>query len=256
MAAADPKLSVLTCSACAAPVPLSRDAEARCPFCGAAMAMPAAYRAALDVAEREVAADALTHQAFATLGRPPSALMRAMATLTGGVGRVLLTALLVFILVVHLFNTAIDHAGAWLHVNARDWLSHAEQALVIFGSGFVAFGAILALALFGRRRAVDLGRLQRALAAHPPARPGGPARCRDCGAPLSVPPNALGVRCAYCKCDNLVAVPADWLARSRGDVRRVAHEAKSVLSQHRYETRRLRLRLALRLGILAVLACL
>ncbi len=256
MRAVDQRLSVLTCRGCDAPIALARDARVRCPFCGAEVEIPETYRAALDVTEREVAADALTHQAFATLGTPPSALLRALAAITGGAGRVVLTTILTFVLVVHAFNWAIAHGSAWLHVNLYDFLSHAEQELVVFGGSFVALGAIFALAVFGRRRALDLGGLQRALAAHPPAREGGPARCRDCGAPLTVPRDALGVRCAYCQCDNLVALPDGWLARAKGEVRRVAHEAKSLLGRHRFETRRLRLRLALRLGVLALLAAL
>ena len=247
-------LSLLSCPACDAPVALAREATVRCPFCGGQVAVPESYRSALDVAEREVAADALTHRAFATLGKPPSLLLRALAAMTGGVGRMILTTFLTLVVVVHLLNACIDHAARWFHVNVRDWLSNDEQALLFFGLTFVALLAIFALALFGRRRAGDLQKLHRALAAQPPARAGGPARCRDCGAPLTVPEGALGVRCAYCKCDNLVAIDAAWIGKARGGAARVAHEAKSVLARHRYDVRRLRLHLAIRLAVIGALA--
>lgn len=49
------------------------------------------------------------------------------------------------------------------------------------------------------------------MAARPPARAGGPAQCRQCGAPLVVAAGALGARCSYCGTDNLVALPPEWV---------------------------------------------
>ncbi|HEX6835533.1 MAG TPA: hypothetical protein VF334_03115, partial [Polyangia bacterium] len=54
--------------------------------------------------------------------------------------------------------------------------------------------------------------LQANLAAIPPQKPGFPATCRECGAALDVPPGAYGVRCAYCRADNIVSLPREWLA--------------------------------------------
>src|SRR5207253_1658793 len=76
----------------------------------------------------------------------------------------------------------------------------------------------------GRRRLVERGKLQAELAAKPPSRPGGPARCRRCDAPLDVKPGDLGVRCFYCRTDNLVAMPADWIARMKSGTAEIARE--------------------------------
>jgi hypothetical protein len=57
-------------------------------------------------------------------------------------------------------------------------------------------------------------KLQANLAARPPQQPGFPSTCRQCGAALDVAPGQLGVRCAYCGSDNLVALPAAWVERA------------------------------------------
>src|SRR5689334_9469916 len=43
-----------------------------------------------------------------------------------------------------------------------------------------------------------------AFAASPPATPGEPPNCRQCGAPLSVQPDDVLVRCIYCEAESLV----------------------------------------------------
>jgi LSD1 subclass zinc finger protein len=139
-------------------------------------------------------------------------------------------------------------------VNLWDWLSRPEEELVLWGSTFAALLALFVLGAFGRRRARGLQGLHKALAARPPAREGGAELCRECGAPLTVPKNALGVRCACCKADNLVAIPAAWLSRARGSAARVAREASGALREHRVELRKLRVRLVVRFAILAAVA--
>ena len=226
----------------------------RCAYCQHEVAIPEEYREALLNAEREVEADALTQTAFRTLGAPPAWPLRAMAGASTGCFGAATVVLLSIGASLKLVNWALDRGEGWFHVNAWDWFGSQQVDLVRWSFGFSLMGAMFALGAFGRRRAIDLQRLHQALAARPPKRPGGPALCRICGAPLNVPENARGVRCAYCRTDNLVAIPASWLARQRGFASKVTREAKGALRAQLRETRRLYLRLAIQLGIVGAVA--
>jgi LSD1 subclass zinc finger protein len=88
-------------------------------------------------------------------------------------------------------------------------------SLLLGGFLFLCVVRPVLLVANARRVARVRQMLQAALAARPPERPGGPATCRSCGAPLDVPEGALGVRCVYCREHNLVAIPESWIARAR-----------------------------------------
>jgi LSD1 subclass zinc finger protein len=117
---------------------------------------------------------------------------------------------------------------------ARMWTFIGDVITLVLGGALVG-GA------YGRRRALGRGALQRLFAARPPTRDGGPASCRECGAPLAVAAGALGVRCAYCRADNLVAVDSAWLrglAVDRKVVARRLHDAASAERGDQYRLRR------------------
>lgn len=218
--------------------------------------MPPAHREALRLAASEVETDVLTREAFRILGRPPGWPLRALDRVTSGVAGALGMVAFAVWSSVTLINWGLDRGEPWFHVNAWDWLAEDEQLLVVWGLTFSVLLVVYVLGAFGRRRVAELRGLQRALSARPPTRAGGAASCRQCGAPLSVPRRATGVRCAYCRTDNLVKIPADWLERRAGAVAQVAREAKAALGEHYAELRRLRLRLGLRVVVIALLAAL
>ena len=249
-------LAVLKCPRCGAAVAVAHEAQTRCAFCGDQVEIPEAYRAAGLVAQREVEADELTRRAFRTFGRPPSIGLRAIDFLTSGCLQVGVTIFLCVAGTVRAANWLLDQCTPWFHLNAWDWFAPAELNLLVWGTAFAVLLTLFVLGAFGRRRVNSLRALHQALAARPPARPGGPAECRQCGAPLSVPADALGVRCAYCRTDNLLAIPAAWLSKKRRAVAHVVREAKSVLGEYRAENRRLYLRLGLRLGLIGGVAAL
>lgn len=248
------QLEVLACSQCGAQVALSDQPTTRCVYCQTELEVPPAYREAAQLAAREVENDALTREAFRSLGRPPGWVLRTIDGIMRGLPGTMLAIGFAVWTCVALINWCLDRAEPWFHVNAWDWLEQDEQSLICWSSCFALLLTVYVLGAFGRRRVTELRSLQRALAARPPVRRGGPSMCRHCGAPLSVPKNASGVRCAYCRCDNLVKIPEGWLERQRGAVMRVSNEAKSALQAHRAELRRLRLRLALRIVLIAALA--
>jgi len=58
-------------------------------------------------------------------------------------------------------------------------------------------------------------RVGQALAATPPAKAGGAPGCRNCGAPLTVEPNALGASCAFCGADSIIQGVALTAAKTK-----------------------------------------
>lgn len=246
-------LSVLACASCGAPVEVTREKLTHCAHCGHDTEVPENYRAALDVAEREVETDALTQAAFAKLGAGPPWPLRAIGVISSKWWLVPLLFLFVFDVVVDIADYGFDHIEAWFGVNGWDWFTLNEQILIVWGSSIFVMAVLVVLGAFGMRRATDLTALHAALAAKPPDREGGPARCRECGAPLTIPKNALGVRCAYCKTDNLVAIPKIDLLRAKIATKKVAREVKQALGDQRSEIRKLRISLAVRLVLVTVL---
>jgi hypothetical protein len=74
-----------------------------------------------------------------------------------------------------------------------------------------------------------------AFAASPPSAPGEPPNCRQCGAPLSVGPDDVVVRCVYCEAESIVQL--DKLAmetlRTRvGSAQASLAQAMSALTKH------------------------
>ena len=66
-----------------------------------------------------------------------------------------------------------------------------------------------------------------AFAASPPSAPGAPPNCRQCGAPLSLGPDDILVRCIYCRAESIVSL--DQLAMQNLQVRLGA--ARASLAQ-------------------------
>jgi DNA-directed RNA polymerase subunit RPC12/RpoP len=267
-----PELELLRCGECATPVALADADTVKCPGCGAAVAVPAAHRAAFENARRETETRAEARALYAKLGAPPRALrvvgvvfdpgeaLRAKGKASRN-GLVKLVAayygtfaivagpalfLLAFLVGEVLLMRVIGNA---YHVNPMDTLSNATRDWISLPGAFAALIAGTALGVYGRRRALSRHRLQASLAARPPSREGGPRECRQCGAPLSIPDDALGVRCIYCGADNLVRLPAAWLADVGRDVAQVAGAIEEANGALVAERRRLRRKMLWAVGI-------
>jgi LSD1 subclass zinc finger protein len=220
-APAKAQVAPLSCPACRAPVPLGAGDVAACAHCGTRVPLPEPHRALRD-AERQRSEDRAAAEAlYQRLGAPPSAALRLWAQaalLAGG-------ALAGFL---GLFLT-VSSPLLLLSGFALELILHALARLLgvdlidRFGGGTVYASFAFSLVAFGIGPNWLLGyldslaavraALQLNLAAVPPQQPGFPSTCRNCGAALDVPPGALGVRCAYCRSDNLVSLPRAWLAR-------------------------------------------
>lgn len=219
---ASPSVEPLRCPTCGAPVPLGDADIVPCVACGAQVPIPAPLRE-LRRAEREDRGDRAEAEAlYKKLGTPPSALLRAwVAVFVLGAGAVV-AAMSVIIAIGGIFlifvvvglELALHGLAGPLGIDLIDR----------FGGGWTYAGfatAALVLGVFPMwltQYLQDSGelrlKLQANLAAKAPQRPGFPSTCRECGAALEVPAGAYGVRCAYCRADNLVLLPAAWLARA------------------------------------------
>jgi DNA-directed RNA polymerase subunit RPC12/RpoP len=272
------ELELLRCDQCATPVALADAAAVRCPSCGAEVAVPAAHRAAFEHARRETETRAEARALYAKLGAPPRALrvvgivfdpgevlrakgkttrnglLKLVAWYYGTLSIVLGPALVLmaFIIGEVLLERAIGNA---YHVNPMDTLSNATRDWLALPGAFGALVVGTGLGVYGRRRALSRHRLQASLAARPPTHEGGPRECRQCGAPLTIPDDALGVRCVYCGADNLVRLPAAWLADVGRDVAQVAGAIEDANAALVAERRRLRRKMLWAVGVtVAVIA--
>jgi predicted Zn-ribbon and HTH transcriptional regulator len=225
----------LTCSSCGAALPLGEGKIARCPYCKSETPIPEEYGAAQRAAKSFADDRKLAEQLYGRIGRPPGWFARAVGrgaegatnigtkvgvVLLGLVAEQPLIGIPLFMAAAYALGypvAAVVRAVCWITLQPSPGplspypILAGTTVLVVFGFGIPAV-------LFSKERALSevRGDIHASLAAALPERPGGPSRCRNCGAALDVPPGALGVPCPYCKSDNLVSLPASWVAHVRG----------------------------------------
>ena len=222
--AGGPSVAPLRCPTCNAPVPLGEGQGdvATCVACGTAVPLPAGYRALRDADGRGRADRAEAEALYRRLGRPPSKLLEIWTTafvLAAGAVAAFVYLLVViggaFILLAAVLLALVAHGLADpLGIDFIDRFG-GGTTYAVFAAGTIVLG-VLPTWLAGHLQSSGELRLtlQANLAAKSPERPGFPATCRQCGAALDVGPGQLGVCCAYCGSDNLVALPDAWVARA------------------------------------------
>jgi uncharacterized Zn finger protein (UPF0148 family) len=216
---AGPKLEPFLCVNCNAPLVVVDASSLVCGFCGASNVVPGVYREELRLA-RDL--DSATRKAaeqwlrLAHIKVPRWWLICAailpFALLTGG-----LTILLI---------------AALLQVVSGPTLSGLLAAVWLILIPAQLFGANVAMKNILVSGATNVGA---AFAARPPSAPGEPPHCRQCGAPLSVQPDDVLVRCIYCEAESIVQL--DKLAmetlRTRvASAQSSLAEAMSALTKH------------------------
>jgi len=227
-----PALDVLRCGACGADVPIGIADEARCVHCGNAVPLPPAYRELRRVQGEDEATRRRAQALFSTLDSPPWLATRVLAATFD-------QPMFGFWL---FFGVPLGLGSifAGLAAEARFHLAPVATVGVIFAVLFAFTFLPRSLGIYAHRRAGGRRLLLAAMAARPPRRPGGPAGCRECGAPLEVPADALVARCVYCGADSAVVIRTPFLARARRAARAVAHtldEAVALDARERAETR-------------------
>ena len=196
-------LEPLECPRCGAPVPLLDAERFACPYCRAHVDVPAAYRELFAVHARELAARHELEQRYIAVATPPPRRVDLAA------------AVLVLLAPAAAASGCVAIAG------------HPISIVSLFVLAIVP--ALLpgtALWVWSAAVHATIVRFQLALACDPPAREGGPARCRHCGAPLELAAGAISAHCAYCGTDSLIDHAAEAARRLgtklRGELRTLA----------------------------------
>lgn len=224
-------LRPLQCVGCGAAVPLGEGRTARCRFCNAETEIPDAYLALQRSAKSFADDRKMAEQLYGEVGQPPGRFLRTWgqgAEGTAHVGTIVVYALVAAVYVhpaiglgcilAAAYGLGYPVAAVW---HGIDWIMGYPRVplspypVLLIGTLVVVLLVGIPAVLFGKERALAVVRkdIHASLAAALPERPGGPSRCRTCGSALDVPEGALGVPCVYCKADNLVALPEDWVTR-------------------------------------------
>jgi len=214
-----PKLAPLLCINCNAPLVVVDAPSLVCPFCEAANVMPQIYREELRLA-RDL--DSATRDAaerwmrLAHIKEPRwwliCAAIAPFVLMTGGLA-ILLVADLLRVVSAQALPALLPYV--WLTLIPAQLLAANVAMRNILVSGASNIGA--------------------AFAASPPSAPGEPPNCRQCGAPLSVQPDDVLVRCVFCGTESIVRLDEPAMATLR---RRVASaqsslaEAMTALTKH------------------------
>ena len=213
------RLAPLLCVNCNAPLVVVDAPSLVCRFCRATNIVPQVYREELRLARdldsttREAAAQWLR---LAHIKAPRWKLVcAALAPF------VLMTASLLILLTAALLRVISNSALPWLL--ACSWITLIPAQLL---AAHIAMKNILVSG------AANVGA---AFAAIPPSAPGEPPNCRQCGAPLSVQPDDVLVRCVYCEAESIVRLDGptmDTLRTRVASAQASLADAMSALSKH------------------------
>lgn len=223
-----PRLAPLECVNCNAPLVVVDGPSLVCRFCGALNVVPEVYREELRLARDLDSTTRVAAEQWMRLAhiKVPHWWLICAATAPF----VLMTAGLVLILIAALLG--VVSANTLPSLLACVWVALIPAQLL---AGIVAMKNVLVSG------ATNVGI---AFAASPPAAPGEPPNCRQCGAPLSVQPDDVLVRCIYCEAESIVQLDDSAMKTLRTRVvsaQSSLAQAMSALTKHsklaRLETR-------------------
>ena len=213
-------IAPLQCVACNAPLVVVDVPSLACRYCGAINAVPEVYREELRLARDLDQATRRAIEEWARLDRIKvprwwfvCAASAPFVLMAGGLGIVLAIGLVRLV-----SGTALP-----LLVGVCVWLP------LIPAQAVAAKVAMRNLLVSGAAR------VGAAFAAIPPSAPGEPPNCRQCGAPLSVGPDDILVRCVYCEAESIVRLDQSGIhaLRSRvGSAQLSLAQAMAALAKH------------------------
>jgi hypothetical protein len=213
-------IAPLQCVACNAPLVVVDAPSLACRYCGAINPVPEAYRAQLRLA-REL--DEATRRAIAEWARLDQIKVpRWWFVCAASAPFLLMAGGLVVVLAIGLLGL----------------LSNTTLPLLVGVCVWVPLIPVQALAAkVGMRNILvsGAGSVGAAFAAIPPSLPGEPPNCRQCGAPLSLSPDDILVRCLYCEAESIVRLDelgVRTLQRRVGSAQSSLAQAMDALSRH------------------------
>ena len=214
-----PRLAPLLCVNCNAPLVVIDAPSLVCSFCRARNVVPEVYREELRLA-RDL--DSATRKAANQWMRLAHIKVPRWWLICAAIAPfVLLTAGLIMLLSAALLGAVSGPAlpgllaGVWLILVPAQLLAANVAMKNILVSGATNVGA--------------------AFAARPPSAPGAPPNCRQCGAPLSVQPDDVLVRCIYCEAESIVQLDKlamETLRKRVASAQSSLAEAMSELTKH------------------------
>ena len=217
MSVTRPRLAPLLCANCNASQVVVDAPSLVCGFCGATNVVPEVYREELRLARDLDSATRQAAEQWLRLARIKvqrwwlvCAALAPFALLTVG--------LMIFLIA---FVLGVVSALPWLLVFV--WLPLVPVQLL---AANVAMKNVLVSG------ATNVGV---AFAARPPSAPGEPPNCRQCGAPLSVQPDDVLVRCIFCGTESIVQLDKAAMATLRTRVasaRSSLAQAMTALTKH------------------------
>ena len=191
------------CGDCNAPLAVVDGPSVVCRYCGKTNEVPAAYREELRLA-RDL--DQTTRRAIAEWARLDRIKVpRWWFIVAAGIPFLLITVGLAILLTVGMLKAVSITTLPWL-IAIVVWLPLAPAAMLASSIG------IRNLLVSGAAR-VGL-----AFAAIPSASESGGLNCRQCGAPLTVEPNDILVRCLYCGTESIVRLDSSQLRSLKTNV--------------------------------------
>ena len=213
------RLAPLQCVNCNAPLVVVDAPALVCRFCGATNVMPHNYREELRLARDLDSATREAAERWMRLARIKvprwwliCAAIAPFVLMTGGLSIILIAFLL---RVVNGDELPALLPYVWLTLIPAQLLAANVAMKNVLVSGATNVGA--------------------AFAASPPSTPGEPPNCRQCGAPLSVQPDDVLVRCVFCGAESIVRLdePAMETLRTRvASVQSSLAQAMSALTKH------------------------
>jgi hypothetical protein len=213
------KLAPFQCANCNAPLVVVDASSLDCRFCGAANVVPPAYREELRLTRDLDSATRQAAEQWLRLARIKVSRWSLIGATTAPF--VLMTGSLMIVLSAGLLRVVSGEAlpgmllWVWIILVPAQLLAANIAMKNILVSGATNVGA--------------------AFAATPPATPGAPPNCRQCGAPLSVHPDDVVVRCIYCEAESIVRLDKAAMESLRTRVasaRSSLAQAMSALAKH------------------------
>ena len=217
--ATKPRLAPLLCANCNAALVVVDAPSLVCRFCGADNVMPPVYREELRLARDLDSATREAAQQWLRLARIKAP--RWWLICAAVAPFVLMTSGLAILLTVSLLRMVSGNALPALLIFV--WLPLIPVQLL---AGNIAMKNVLVSG------ATNVGA---AFAASPPSKPGEPPNCRQCGAPLSVQPDDVLVRCLFCGAESIVRLDEPAMATLRKKVvsaQSSLAQAMSALTKH------------------------
>ncbi len=205
-------ISPLLCTSCDSPLAIVDAPTVVCSYCGTINPIPEKHREALHLARDLDEATRSAVREWARLNR--ISVPRWCFVCAATAPFILMTAGLALTLVAGLLRPEsrstlplLVGIGVWLPLVPAQALAAKVCMMSILVSGAARIGV--------------------AFAAAPPLAQGAPPNCRQCGAPLSIRPDDILVRCVYCEAESIVTLDAAAMSALQSRV----GSARSSLAQ-------------------------